>query len=154
MGNVLHRHGAGERYHPDLFLRAQAILGDDLVVLAIKRHGEIVGCNALMTSGGEMAAKWLGLDYERTWGTTAYLSLLLECVAQAIACGATRLRLGATAWEPKRHLGAVQLPRAGAVVVRRRLLNRLAGAILRAPDPIPPPARAAPPAPGRSASAA
>jgi hypothetical protein len=133
-------------------------MGSDLVVLAIRRHGEIVGCNALFASGGETAAKWLGLDYERTWGTTAYLSLLLESIAQTIACGAARLRLGATALEPKRHLGAVQLPRAGAVVVRGRLLNRLAGALLRAPEPEPESerakARAAPPERGRSASAA
>jgi predicted N-acyltransferase len=156
VGNVLRRHGAGERYHPDLFLRAQAIMGSDLVVLAIRRHGEIVGCNALFASGGETAAKWLGLDYERTWGTTAYLSLLLESIAQTIACGATRLRLGATALEPKRHLGAVQLPRAGAVAVRGRLLNRLAGTLLRVPElePEGAKARAAPPVPGRSASAA
>jgi predicted N-acyltransferase len=134
VGNVLRRHGAGEAYHPDLFLRAEAILGRDLIVLAIRRRGELVGCGALLVSRGEAAAKWLGLDYERTWGTTAYLSLLLESIARAIARGATRLRLGATAEETKRRLGAVQLPRAGAVAVRGRLLNRLAGAILREPD--------------------
>ena len=127
VANVLRRHGAEENYHAELFLRAQAVLGDDLLVLVARREGEIVGCASLLADGGETAAKWLGLDYDRTWGTATYLSLLVECIAQSIARGATRLRTGATAYETKRHLGAVPTPRVGAIALRSRLLNHLAG---------------------------
>jgi predicted N-acyltransferase len=130
MDNVLRRHGSGESFHPEIFLRAQAILGADLVVLAIRREGELAGCTGLLISGDEATAKWPGLDYERTWGTVAYLSLWLEVIAHSIARGVTRLRMGAKSYETKRHLGAVCEPRAGALLLRGRLLNRLAGAAL------------------------
>jgi predicted N-acyltransferase len=129
VANVLRHHGAEQTYHPDLFLRAADVLGDDLLVLAARREGQIVGCAGLLTSGAETSAKWLGLDYDRTWGTATYLSLLLECIAQAVAGGATCLRLGATAYDTKRHLGAVVAPRAGAVALRGRLLNHVASAV-------------------------
>jgi uncharacterized protein len=130
MGNVLRRHGAVEAQPPDRLRRARSVLGDDLCVLAVRRHGRIVGCASLLSSGGETTAKWLGLDYEQTWGTAAYLSLLLETIAQAIARGATRLHTGATAYETKRHLGAVVEWRTGAAAFRGPLVNRLAGAVL------------------------
>jgi predicted N-acyltransferase len=129
--NVMRRHGAMETYHPDLFLRASAILGPELLVLAARRQGEIVGCASLLTSGHETTAKWLGLDYGRTWGTATYLTLLMECIAQAIASGTSRLCTGATADETKRHLGARPEARSGAVLVRGRLFNHLAGAVVR-----------------------
>jgi predicted N-acyltransferase len=128
MENVLHRHGAVEAYHPDRLPRARAVLGDDLCLLAVRRHGRIVGCASLLSSGSETAAKWLGLDYEQTWGTAAYLSLLLETIAHAIARGASRLHTGATAYETKRHLGAAIEWRSGAAAFRNPLVNRLAGA--------------------------
>jgi predicted N-acyltransferase len=129
MGNVLRRHDAldAEAYHPARLARAGAVLGPDLRLLAVRRHGRLVGCASLLSS-----AKWLGLDYAQTWGTAAYLSLLLEVIAQAIARGATRLHTGATAYDTKRHLGAAVEWRAGAVRFRGALLNRLAGAALAA----------------------
>jgi predicted N-acyltransferase len=131
VGNVLARHHEQERFAPDLFVRAAAILGDDLVLLGARQHGEIVGCAALLRSGDEITAKWLGLDYSRTWNTGTYHRLLLECVAQAIALGARRLRMGATAYETKQHFGVVTAERYGALAMTNRALNRAADMALR-----------------------
>jgi predicted N-acyltransferase len=130
VGQVLARHSALEEYAPDMFDRAAALLGDDMRLLIARRDGEIVGCAALLRSGGELTAKWLGLDYARTQDTVAYARLLLGCVEGAIQLGAGSLRLGATAYETKRHFGVVFEERCGAVAARPALLNRLAGRVL------------------------
>jgi predicted N-acyltransferase len=131
VGTVLARHHEQERFAPDLFVRAAAILGDDLVLLGARQHGEIIGCAALLRSGDEITAKWLGLDYSRTQDTGTYHRLLLECVAQAIALGVRRLRLGATAYETKQHFGVVTAERHGALAMTNPALNRAAGVALR-----------------------
>jgi predicted N-acyltransferase len=129
--NVLERHHEHERYVPDLFVKAEAVLGDDLILLVAYHEGQIVGCTALLRSGDEITAKWLGLDYSRTWDTGTNHRLLLECVAQAIARGARRLRTGATAYETKRHFGVVTAERYGALTMTNWALNRAAGMALR-----------------------
>lgn len=130
VGHVLARHGAHEAYAPDLFPRAAALLGNDFVLIVARRAGRIAGCAALLRDRGEVTAKWLGLDYTHTLGTATYQRLLVECVAQAAALGARRLRTGATAYETKRHLGVVTEERFGALAVRGRLLHRVAGMAL------------------------
>jgi predicted N-acyltransferase len=132
--DVLNRHGERERYVPDLFLKAGAILGDDLVLLVAWQEDRIIGCAALLRSGAEITAKWLGLDYSRTRDTGTYHRLLLECVARAIDLGARRLRTGATAYETKQHFGVLAAERYGALTMTNRALNRAAGLALRITD--------------------
>jgi predicted N-acyltransferase len=131
VGNVLERHHEHERHVPDLFVKAEAILGDDLVVLAACQENQIIGCAALLRSGDEVTAKWLGLDYSRTRDTGTYHRLLVECVAQAIDLGARRLRTGATAYETKQHFGVVTAERYGALTMTNRALNYAAGMALQ-----------------------
>jgi predicted N-acyltransferase len=129
--NVLDRYHEHERYIPELFTTAATILGDDLILLVARQEGRITGCATLLRSGDEIAAKWLGLDYSRTRDTGTYHRLLVECVAQALALGARRLRTGATAYETKQHFGVVQAERYGALAMTNRALNRAAGMALR-----------------------
>ncbi|HZR00087.1 MAG TPA: GNAT family N-acetyltransferase [Chloroflexota bacterium] len=130
VGQVLGRHAALEQYRGDLFARAAGVLGGDLLVLTAERDGRIVATASLLRSGDDVAAKWLGLDYALTWNTPTYPRLMLACVEHAIAMGARRLHLGATAHETKRHFGVVFEPRAGAISARLPLLTRLAGRAL------------------------
>jgi predicted N-acyltransferase len=130
VGEVLARHAAIEEYHPDLFGRAGRVLGDDMRILVLRHDDRIVGCAALLRSGDEITAKWLGLDYARTRNTQAYARLLLACVEAAISLGARRLRLGATAYETKRHFGVAVEPRFGAVSARIPAVTRLVGRAL------------------------
>jgi len=132
VGQVLDRHAALESYAPDMFTRARAVLGDDLRLLALRRGGRLVGCAALLRSGDELSAKWLGLDYAETRNTVAYARLLLGCVEAAIDLGAPSLRLGATAYETKRHFAVALEERAGAVSARLSPLTRLAARALGA----------------------
>ena len=132
VGQVLTRHAALESYAADLFPRALAVLGDDLRVLVLRRDGRIVGCAALLRGGDELSAKWLGLDYAETRNTVAYARLLLGCVEAAIELGAPSLRLGATAYQTKRHLGVTLEERSGAVSAHLPPLTRLAARALGA----------------------
>ena len=127
VGNVLARHGEPLCYRPQLLGRAAAVLGNDLTVLVARQAGAVVGCAALLRDGDHVTAKWLGLDYQRTWNTATYHRLVVECVAQAIALGARRLHTGATAFETKVHLGVEPHQRAAAATLPCRPLNLLAG---------------------------
>jgi predicted N-acyltransferase len=130
VGQVLARHDALEEYRPDLFERAASVLADDLAVVVVRRGERVVACAALLRDGADVSAKWLGLDYAQTWNSPAYARLILACVEQAIAMGARRLHLGATAHETKRHFGVAFERRTGAISARLPLLTRLAGRAL------------------------
>jgi predicted N-acyltransferase len=115
--NVLDRHAAAERYAPDLLPQAVRHFGDDLHVLVAKRSGEPVGCAVMLRSGDELLAKWIGLDYRRTWDTATYHLLLVESIALAIQLGVARLRLGATAIGTKRQFGVLNEERLTAIAL-------------------------------------
>ena len=68
-------------------------------------------------AGVRLLAKWIGLDYGRTWGTDTYRLLLAETVALAIELGVERLWLGATALETKRQFGVTVEERLTAIVL-------------------------------------
>jgi hypothetical protein len=113
----MQRHGALETYAADLLPRAATIFGDDLHVLMAEQSGDCVGCVVAVRSRNDLLAKWLGLDYSRTWDTATYRLLLAETVALAIELGVERLWLGATALETKRQFGVTVEARLNAVVV-------------------------------------
>ena len=115
--NVLQRHGALETYAADLLPCAAAIFGDDLHLLVAEQSGEAIGCVVMVRSQNDLLAKWIGLDYGRTWDTDTYRLLLAETVALAIELGVERLWLGATALETKRQFGVTVEERLIAVVV-------------------------------------
>ena len=126
--NVQQRHTARDVYAPDVLGHAVDALGEDLHVLEARRSGELVGCAVMLRSGDELLAKWIGLDYERTWNTATYYMLIAESVARAIELGVRRLRLGATAYATKQQFGVVTEERVNAVLLPRplRLLARAA----------------------------
>lgn len=115
--NVLERHSALETYAADLLPRAAAIFGDDLHILVAEQSGDYIGCVVAVRSRNDLLAKWLGLDYRRTWDTATYRLLLAETVALAIGLGVERLWLGATALEAKRQFGVTVEDRLNAVVL-------------------------------------
>jgi predicted N-acyltransferase len=114
---VMERHGALDTYAADLLPRAGAIFGDDLHLLVAEQSGDRIGCVVAVRSGSHLLAKWLGLDYDRTWDSATYRLLLAETVALAIELGVERLWLGATALEAKRQFGVTVEERLNAVLV-------------------------------------
>lgn len=114
---VLEHHGTHDPYVADLLPRIAEVLGDDLHVLAARQAGDIVGCVVLLRQGHNLVAKWIGLDYARTWGTSTYRLLVFESVRLAIDLGVRRLALGPTADEIKLNFGATPLARSSALTV-------------------------------------
>lgn len=123
VSNLLTRYGETKRYAPNLFLRAAAVLGDDLTVLGALRDGQLVGCTALLRSGNEVSAKWIGRDYARTTETAVYYAMVAGCVRQTIEMGAQRLHLGAAAYETKKQFGVTLEEQCEAFATRSQLLN-------------------------------
>ncbi|MFN8487394.1 MAG: GNAT family N-acetyltransferase [Caldilineaceae bacterium] len=123
VGNLLHRYGETNRYAPNLFLRAATVLGDDLTILSAQRNGQLVGCTALLRSGNEVSAKWIGRDYARTAETAVYYAMVAGCVRQSIEMGAQRLHLGAAAYETKKQFGVGLEAQNEAFATRSQLLN-------------------------------
>ena len=115
--NVMLRHGALETYAADLLPRAATIFGDDLHLLVAEQSGEDIGCVVMVRRQNDLLAKWIGLDYGRTWGTDTYRLLIAETVALAIELGVERLWLGATALETKRQFGVTVEERLTAIVL-------------------------------------
>jgi predicted N-acyltransferase len=128
--NVQRRHAAPELYNADVLEHAVRMLGQDVHVLVARRSGDVIGCVVLIRDHDELLAKWVGLDYERTWNTATYYMLLVETVALAIKLGVRRLRLGATAYGTKQQFGVVTEERVNAIVAPAplRLLANLARA--------------------------
>jgi predicted N-acyltransferase len=127
IGNVQRRHNADNLYADDLLERALAVLGTDVHVLVARQSNETIGCVVLVRSQAELVAKWLGLNYERTWNTATYFASLTASVDVAIRLGVRRLRLGATAYATKQQFGVVMEERVNAVVLPTQL-GRLANA--------------------------
>jgi hypothetical protein len=127
VANVLRRHDETFAFAPGLFLKARAVLGDDLIVLATYRHGHLVGCVALLRDNDELTAKWIGRDYERTDRSTAYHALVTQCVRTAIELGAGLLHLGAAAQETKHQFGVQWEARGRLLASRSRTANRWFG---------------------------
>jgi predicted N-acyltransferase len=128
--NVQQRHAARDVYAADVLGHAADVLGEDLHVLEARRSGERVGCAVMLRSGDELLAKWIGLDYERSWNTATYYMLIAESVARAIELGVRHLRLGATAYATKQQFGVLTEERVNAVIMPAplRLLANVARA--------------------------
>jgi predicted N-acyltransferase len=131
VAEVLEHHGTHDAYVADLLSRASTILADDLHVVAALQAGEVIGCTILLQDRDAMIAKWIGLDYARTWGTATYRRLVLECVRLAIELGVRRLGLGPTAGQVKREFGAFEHERRSAITVIGRVPTSLVGALAR-----------------------
>jgi hypothetical protein len=117
MQNVLDRHQSADGFAADLLERTMALLGDDVHVIAARQAGRLIGCSVVLRDQDEAIAKWLGLDYTRTWNTATYHMLLRQSVAEAIEMGVKRLRLGATAYSTKAQFGVEPDERVNALVL-------------------------------------
>lgn len=111
VAELVRKHGGSRRFVPDLFVKAAAMLGADLTVLGAHRDGALVGCLALVRSGEQLDARWIGRDYDRTTDTAVYASLVTAAVQHAITAGVRRLHFGAAAYETKKHYGVAVEPR-------------------------------------------
>lgn len=131
VNNVFQRHQEPNLYIDDLYLQARAIMGDDFKLIVARQAGQLICCGGIVRSGDEWLAKWIGLDYEYTLNTGTYYRLVAECIRQTIESGGKRLRLGATAYQTKRHFGAIRENRIGALAFRTRPIHYLAGKALQ-----------------------
>jgi predicted N-acyltransferase len=129
--DLLDHHGTFDSYVPDLVSRAAAYLGGDLHIVGATRDGEVIACAIVLRDGDTVYPKWVGLDYERTWGTAAYLVLTFEVIRLAIELGVRIVRFGPTAETAKRGFGAVPRERSSAVSVIGPLPPRLVSAAAR-----------------------
>jgi predicted N-acyltransferase len=140
VANVLRRHRETFEFAAGLFAKATAILRDDLIVLGSYRHGQLVGCVALLRDNDELTAKWIGRDYERSDRTSAYHALVTECVRTAIALGARRLHFGASAQATKQQFGVEWETRGRLLASRSRTVNWCFGKLRpQSMTPEPPP---------------
>ncbi len=130
MVNVVQRHDQPVLYKAQVLTKAADLLGDDLTLIVSRQDDQITGCVSLLRNGDHVIAKWLGLDYDRTWDTGTYHRLVSECVRQAIVLGARRLIMGGMGYETKRHFGVTRQERFGGLNVRGRALNWLVGRML------------------------
>ena len=113
-------------YRPDFLQRTQAYLRpDSLHMLVACERGEPIACITLFCSGGEMVAKWSGLNYGRTHETYGYHAMMIHIVQKAIALGIRRLDFGPTAYTLKRQLGARFEDRVAGLKLGIRPLNSL-----------------------------
>lgn len=127
VAEVVRRHGGTRQFQPDLFVKAAAALGDDLTVLAAHRHGQLVGCVALVRGGDMLDVRWIGRDYEHTADTAVYHALLTGCVQTAISAGARRLHFGAGAYESKKQFDVSLEERSRLFAARSRAVTWLMG---------------------------
>ena len=131
VNNVFQRHHEPSQYVDDLFLKAATIMGEDFKFIVARQDGRLICCVAMLRSGNEWLVKWVGLDYASTLNTGTYYQLVAECVRQAIQSGGQRLRLGATAYQTKRHFGAIRENRIGALAFSNGPIHYLAGKALQ-----------------------
>jgi predicted N-acyltransferase len=131
VNNVFERHKEPTLYQSDLFLTANALMGEDFKLIVAHQSGQLIGCIALLRNGSEWMIKWPGLDYERALDTGTYYGLLAECVRQTIQSGGTRLHLGATAYQTKQHFGVTVENKIGALAFPNPVAHYLAGKMLQ-----------------------
>jgi predicted N-acyltransferase len=117
IGNVLLYHGTRDSYARDFVERGQAVCGDSFQVLTAWRAGEIIGCAIALREGDSMTARWIGLDYARSWGTSAYRLLMFRIIELAIEEGVRSLSLGPTASATKEDFGALAREQFSALAV-------------------------------------
>ncbi|MBV9545151.1 MAG: GNAT family N-acetyltransferase [Chloroflexi bacterium] len=129
IAGVLVHHGTCDIYVTDFVEQAQAVCGTDLHVIAAWRGGEIIGCAVALRDGDTLMAKWLGLDYALSWGTSTYRLLLFRIVELAIELGVRTLSLGPTASETKQDFGAVASQRLSALAVLAPVPAWLVGSV-------------------------
>jgi len=131
VNNVFQRHHEPNLYVDELFLKASSIMGEDFKLIVARQGERLICCAAMLRSGNEWLGKWVGLDYAYTLNTGTYYRLVAECVRQAIQSGGRRIRLGATAYQTKRHFGAIRENRIGALAFRNGPIHYLAGKALQ-----------------------
>lgn len=124
--SVADKHDNAFEYRPDFLQRTQAYLRpDSLHTLVACEQGEPIACITLFCSGGEMVAKWSGLNYGRTHKTYGYHFMMIHIVKKAIDLGIRRLDFGPTAYTLKRQLGARCEDRVAGLKVGIRPFNTL-----------------------------
>jgi predicted N-acyltransferase len=128
IGNVFDHHGTRDIYVPDLVERTDSICRDDFHVIGAWRDGEIVGCAVALRDQDTLLAKWIGLDYSRSRGTSTYRLLIFKIIQLAIELGVRSLSLGPTAADAKADFGAVAHERLSALAVLAPIPTSLVGA--------------------------
>lgn len=104
---------------PDYFCALEEALGEDYVLIAVLREGQILGYVTVIRSDKLAVGYMLGFDREAAKELPLYLRLLNAVVEQSIEWGCQRVSLGGTALDPKARLGGAPFPR--QVWVRHRL---------------------------------
>ncbi|MBN2006517.1 MAG: GNAT family N-acetyltransferase [Anaerolineae bacterium] len=131
VNNVFVHHNEPVTYREDFPLRAQDIMDGNMCFYGAYQGDDIIACAAFLRSGGAGSLKCMGLAYERTMDTGAYYQIVAEGIRQAIEWKVSRLYIGATAYQTKRHFAPVRETRDGAMMVCNRPLHWMLGQILR-----------------------
>ena len=120
-----------ERLPVAFFERLNAEFGSDARALLLERDGTLEAAAILLYGPNTLTFLLAGIDYARNETDRAYQNLVVEVVAEAIRCGASRLELGQTSYALKTRLGGVADPRWLFLKHRRRpvheTLRRCAG---------------------------
>ncbi|WP_420641274.1 GNAT family N-acetyltransferase [Candidatus Leptofilum sp.] len=126
MYGVAAKHANVLLYRPDFLQRANDyLLPETVCALVACVDQEPAACITLFHSGGEMVAKWSGMNYALTHKSYAYHYLMIEIVRKAIELGVKRLDLGPTSYVLKRQLGATFEDRVAGLKVGIRPFNTL-----------------------------
>lgn len=103
---VADKHDNAFLYQPDFLHRAQAYLQpESFHTLLAWDQDEPIATVTLFRSGDELVAKWIGMNYGRTYQTYAYHYLTINIVKKAIDLGIRRVDFGPTSYTLKRQLG-------------------------------------------------
>lgn len=95
-----------ERLNLAFFQRLAADLGEETSALLVERDGALLAAAVLLQAPGALTFLLAGIDYAHHPQSQAYLTLVVELVAEAIRRGASRLELGQTTYDLKGRLGA------------------------------------------------
>jgi len=100
-----------ERLPRAFFERLAAEMGPAARALLLHSDGRLEAAAVLLHAGDTLTFLLAGIDYAHNREHVAYPNLVLEVVAEAIRCGATRIELGQTSYALKTRLGGVPDPR-------------------------------------------
>jgi predicted N-acyltransferase len=100
-------------------------LGSETKAVLLEQEGRL-GAAAILLVGPRVVTFLLaGIDYSIDRRCQAYPNVVIETVAEAIRCGATRLEMGQTSYDLKRRLGAVTESRGLYIRYRRPVRHAL-----------------------------
>jgi hypothetical protein len=106
-----------ERLNLAFFVGLNAAFGDDSQAILVERGGQLAATAIMLMAPREATFLIAGIDYAQR-DSGAYLRLVTEVVAHAIAAGASALEMGQTSYDLKRRLGARPVSR--SMYVRHR----------------------------------